>query len=143
VLTEIQVTTLKRVVTEDHKKALQLGRIQSAAVRSYLESIRTQPKKRGRKITEASITAKIERLKQVIENPSTSAIKKLQAISESHKLHEELTKIQTNLDTSIQEGIERGFVEHAKAYGEAHGIRKEAWLEFGVDPKILAEAGIR
>jgi hypothetical protein len=138
-------------MTDEHKEAIKLSRIRSAAVRRFLESNQSQPlesnqsqpKKRGRKRTVASITAKIERLKQDIANPGTSPINKLNWIAQSNKLEAELEKIKETFDPEVQAEIERDFIEHAKAYGESRGIQKAAWLEIGVSPEMLAKAGIQ
>jgi hypothetical protein len=137
------VITPRRVMTDEHKEAIKLSRIRSAAVRRFLESNQTQPKKRGRKRTVASITAKIERLKQDIANPGTSPINKLNWIAQSKKLEAELEKIKKTFDPEVQAEIERDFIEHAKGYGESRGIQKAAWLEIGVSPEMLAKAGIQ
>ena len=35
-----------------------------------------------------------------------------------------------------------GFVDHAQAYGAAHGIEYETWIEVGVPSRVLRAAGI-
>ncbi len=38
--------------------------------------------------------------------------------------------------------LEDGFVQAAAAYGERHGMTYESWRIAGVDPEVLARAGI-
>lgn len=133
----------RRVMSAEHKEALSIGRVQSAAVRKYLEiALETKPK-RGRKRTAASVALQIEKLTKIIDSPSTGVIAKLTSLSERAKLQDELTRINNATETKSRAAIEGSFIQHAKAYGEAHGIQKKTWLEIGVDPKILAKAGIR
>jgi len=133
----------RRVLSAEHKEALSIGRFQSAAVRKYLEIALVDKPKRGRKRTAASITLQIERLTKIIDSPSTDVIAKLKSLSNRAKLQDELAKIKNVTDAERRNEIEALFILHAKTYGEAHGIQKKTWLEIGVDPKILAKAGIR
>ena len=132
----------RKVMSVEHKEALSIGRVQSAAVRRYLEIALVKPK-RGRKRTAASVALQIEKLNKIIDSPSTGVITKLKSLSERAKLQDELTRINSATNTKSRTEIEGAFIEHAKAYSEAHGIQKKTWLEIGVDPKILAKAGIR
>jgi len=133
----------RRVLSAEHKEALSIGRLQSAAVRKYLEvALETKPK-RGRKRTADSIALQIEKLTKIIDSPSTGVIAKLKSLSQRAMLLDELAGINNATDTKSRAEIEALFIQHAKAYGEAHGIQKKTWLEIGVDPKILAKAGIR
>ena len=126
----------------EHKEALSVGRFQSVAVRKYLEITLVKPK-RGRKRTAASVSLQIEKLTKIIDSPSTGVIAKLKSLSNRAMLQDELTRINSATNTKSRTEIEGAFIKHAKAYGEAHGIQKKTWLEIGVDPKILARAGIR
>ena len=132
----------RRVMSVEHKEALNVGRIQSAAVRKYLEITLVKPK-RGRKRTAASVSLQIEKLTKIIDSPSTGVIAKLKSLSNRAMLQDELTRINSATNTKSRTEIEGAFIKHAKAYGEAHGIQKKTWLEIGVDPKILTKAGIR
>ncbi len=38
--------------------------------------------------------------------------------------------------------LEPAFVERALEYGQRHGITYDGWLQSGVDPEVLARAGI-
>jgi hypothetical protein len=40
------------------------------------------------------------------------------------------------------QGLEDGFVEHARSYGERKGISYAAWREIGVSAAVLKRAGI-
>ena len=133
----------RKVMSVEHKKALSIGRVQSAAVRKYLEIALVDKPKRGRKRTAASVALQIEKLNKIIDSPSTGIIIKLKSLSNRAMLQDELARINSAANTKSRTEIEGAFINHAKAYGEAHGIQKKTWLEIGVDPKILAKAGIR
>lgn len=38
--------------------------------------------------------------------------------------------------------VKRGFLEHAKAWGDQHEISAASWIRLGVPPEVLREAGI-
>lgn len=48
----------------------------------------------------------------------------------------------TPSSTEYLRRLEPAFVEGALEYGQRHGITYEGWLQSGVDPEVLARAGI-
>lgn len=125
-------------MSDEHKKALAIGREQGRAVRRYLEALEAHRPKRGRKRTPESI----ERRLKVIEERLASAdpLSRLQLVQERMDLQEELSTKSETVDLS---SLEADFVAAARDYGERKGISYGAWREAGVDAAVLKQAGIR
>lgn len=125
-------------MSDEHKRALAIGREQGRAVRRYLEALEAHRPRRGRKRTPESI----ERRLKVIEDRLTSAdpLSRLQLVQERMDLQEELSSKSETVDLS---SLEAEFVAAARAYGERKGISYGAWREAGVDAAVLKQAGIR
>jgi len=127
----------KRVVTDEHKAAMALGRNESRAIAAYLEALESNRPKRGRKRTPESITKRLATIEQ--ELGSASGIKKLSLIQERLDLQTEKDAMGADVDLSA---FEAEFVRAAKGYSERKGISYTAWRELGVPPQVLKKAGI-
>ena len=124
-------------MTKTHKAALAVGRSESRTVRDYLEAVRRNKPKRGRKRTPDSIKKRLA----IIENEiaEADAISHLKLSQERLDLAVELSE----MTTAQQIGpLEKSFVKVARSYGERNGITYTAWREIGVDPAVLKRAGI-
>lgn len=124
-------------MTKTHKAALAVGRSESRTVRDYLEAVRRNKPKRGRKRTPDSIKKRLA----IIENEiaEADAISQLKLSQERLDLAVELSE----MTTAQQIGpLEKSFVKVARSYGERNGITYTAWREIGVDPAVLKRAGI-
>jgi len=130
--------TTKSTMTKEHKEALAQGRREGAAVRKYLEALAATRGKRGRKRTPATVERRITAINAELE--STDALDSLLLRQERKDLEAELTRLQSNLDIKK---LEKDFVASAKAYGERKGIDYSTWREAGVQPAVLAKAGVR
>lgn len=128
----------KSPMSDEHKKALAIGREQGRAVRRYLEALEAHRPKRGRKRTPESIARRLK----VIEDRLASAdpLSRLQLVQERMDLQEELSTKSETVDLS---SLEAEFVAAARDYGERKGISYGAWREAGVDAAVLKQAGIR
>ncbi len=124
-------------MSDDHKAALAEGRNQGRAVRRYLEALEAHKPKRGRKRTPESMQKRLARIE--VELASADPLKRLQLIQERLDLQAELEASGTKVDLT---GLERDFVDAAKAYSARKGISYAAWRELGVEPAVLKEAGI-
>lgn len=124
-------------MSDEHKAALAEGRMQSKAVRQYLEALEAHRPKRGRKRTPDSIKKRLDALDGLIE--SADPLKRLQLIQERMDLSNELAAMDNKPDLTA---LEKGFTSSAKAYGQRKGITYAAWRELGVDPSTLKAAGI-
>jgi hypothetical protein len=140
-LTMITTMTSKRgpkgPITDDHKAAMAAGRTEGRVVREYLEAIRSNKPKRGRKRTPESITARLAAIEN--ELATASPVLELELVQERLDLEIELATMDHKVDLSA---IEEQFVTVAKSYSERKGISYAAWRAVGVEPSVLKRAGI-
>ena len=124
-------------MTDSHKAALERGRAEGRIVRDYLEALRSNKPKRGRKRTADSINKRLAAIDD--ELPEASAIDELQLIQERRDLNAELAALGSGVDLSE---IEESFVDVAKGYGDRKGISYASWRDVGVSAATLKRAGI-
>jgi hypothetical protein len=124
-------------MTNQHKAALAAGRAEGRIVRDYLEALRTNRPKRGRKRTADSIK---KRLKAVADEVAAAdALSELKLIQEQMDLEAELENFGEMVDLS---GLEADFIRVAKQYSQRQGISYSAWRKVGVEPRVLKASGI-
>lgn len=124
-------------MTDTHKAALAAGRTEGRVVREYLEAIRSNKGKPGRKRTPESVA---QRLKAIdAELAGASPVRELELVQERIDLEHELTTMQTKVDPTT---LESKFAEVAAAYSARKGISYAAWRAVGVDAAVLKKAGI-
>ncbi len=124
-------------MTDDHKAALAVGRSESKAVRDYLEALKANKPKRGRKRTPESIARRLEAIEA--ELLETDPLGELKLIQERMDLQEELESMDTGIDVTA---LEAEFVKVAGSYSHRQGISYAAWREVGVDAAVLKLAGV-
>ena len=124
-------------MTDTHKAALERGRAEGRIVRDYLEALRSNKPKRGRKRTADSINKRLAAIDDDIA--AASAIEELQLIQERRDLTAELSSLGTGVDLGE---IEESFVKVAKGYGDRKGISYASWRDVGVSAAVLKRAGI-
>jgi hypothetical protein len=124
-------------MTDTHKAALERGRAEGRIVRDYLEALRSNKPKRGRKRTADSINKRLAAIDDDIA--AASAIEELQLIQERRDLTAELASLGTGVDLGE---IEESFVKVAKGYGDRKGISYASWRDVGVSAAVLKRAGI-
>ncbi len=124
-------------MTDSHKAALERGRAEGRIVRDYLETLRSNKPKRGRKRTADSINKRLTAIED--ELLTASAIDELQLIQERRDLTNELATLDSGADL---DELEESFVEVAKGYGERKGISYASWRDVGVSAATLKRAGI-
>ena len=124
-------------MTNSHKAALERGRAEGRIVRDYLEALRSNKPKRGRKRTSDSINKRLAAIDN--ELPGASAIEELQLIQERRDLNAELASLGSGIDVGE---IEDSFVSVAKGYGDRKGISYASWRDVGVSAATLKRAGI-
>lgn len=127
----------KTPMTADHKEALAIGRAESRTVRTYLEALRRNRPKRGRKRTPDSIRRRLELI--TVEYDNADPMTQLKLAQEKLDLAVELEGITSTLDIAP---LERDFVKVTRSYSERNGITYAAWREIGIDPSVLKRAGI-
>jgi uncharacterized protein YicC (UPF0701 family) len=124
-------------MTDDHKQALAVGRTQSRAVKAYLEALKNNKPKRGRKRTNESIKARLDRISE--ELVQADALQEVLLLQERSDLIAELETIDAVVDLSA---LEVAFIEAAKPYSDSKGIEYDTWRKVGVSAEVLRRAGI-
>jgi uncharacterized protein YicC (UPF0701 family) len=127
----------KTPMTDEHKEALARGRAEGKAVRDYLEALRANKPRRGRKRTPESISRRISAIDSEIIN--ADPLTELKLVEERRRLLEDLTTIGNKIDI---DQLEKAFVSVAKSYGERQGISYASWREVGVEARVLRSAGL-
>lgn len=127
----------KKKMSDDHKAALAKGRDQGSRVRTYLEALKANQPKRGRKRTPDSIKKQLSAIE--IELPDASPAKELDLLQRRRDLQRELENFSDGTDLA---DLESQFVDVAAEYGSRKGIEYATWREFGVSAATLKKAGI-
>jgi hypothetical protein len=127
----------KNPLSDQHKAAMAAGRIEGRVVREYLDALRSNKPKRGRKRTPDSIKAKLLSIEEALQ--TADPLDELRLIQERRDLTAELESMGTTVDISA---LEAEFVKVAKAYSERQGIAYATWREVGVEAAVLKQAGI-
>lgn len=128
----------KGPLTDEHKQAMIAGRTETAAVRTYLDLLRSNKPRRGRKRTRESVET---RLLQIAADLAygVSPIDELHLTQERLNLQAELNAM--DLDDGLKAAL-AGFADHAASYGRRNGITYAAWRHVGVPAEALESAGI-
>lgn len=124
-------------MSNDHKAALAAGRIEGKIVRDYLEALRSNKPKRGRKRTPESINKRLAAIAAELE--AADPLSELKLVQEQMDLEVELANMGDTVDIT---GLEADFVKVAKQYSSRQGISYGAWRKVGVEPSVLKAAGI-
>ena len=124
-------------MTDSHKAALERGRAEGRVVRDYLEALRSNKPKRGRKRTAESISKRLAKIEE--ELVDATAIDELQLLQERRDLQAEIQSIDGGVDVGE---LEAAFVDVAKGYGNRKGISYATWRDVGVSAATLKRAGI-
>ncbi len=127
----------KSPMTDEHKAALARGRSEGRAVRDYLESLRANKPRRGRRRTKESIAKRLTAIDA--ELASADALNELKLLQERRDLQSELESKSAVTDHAA---LEDAFVKVARSYSERQGITYTTWREIGVDAAVLSKAGI-
>lgn len=127
----------KNPLSKEHKAAMAVGRVEGRVVRDYLEALRTNKPKRGRKRTADTITARLERIDD--ELAEANPIDELRLLQERRNLQRELESMNSGVDIAA---LESEFVKVAKSYSERQGISYATWRDVGVEASVLKAAGV-
>jgi len=127
----------KGPMTNEHKAALAAGRSEGKAVRDYLEALRNNKPKRGRKRTPESIGRRLAAIDGEIND--ADPVQELRLVQERIDLQAELASADQAVDLTA---IEAEFVRVAKDYSGRNGYSYTAWRTIGVDASVLKKAGI-
>ncbi|HWL45444.1 MAG TPA: hypothetical protein VNQ73_21065 [Ilumatobacter sp.] len=127
-------------MSNEHKAAMEAGRAEGRAVRDYLEALRANKPRRGRKRTAESIDKRLAAIAD--ELPVASAIEELKLVQERRDLEAERATIADAADGADLAELEARFVAVAQTYAERKGISYASWREVGVPAAVLTKAGI-
>jgi hypothetical protein len=106
-------------------------------VREYLDALRANKPKRGRKRTPDSIKKRLATIDDQLK--SADPLGELRLIQERRDLTDELAGMGAEVDLGAIEGA---FVEVAASYSSRQGISYASWREVGVPAAVLKRAGI-
>ena len=124
-------------MSAEHKAALAQGRSEGKAVRDYLDALRANKPKRGRKRTPDSIKKRLAAIDADL--PEADALTELRLVQEKRDLLAELDSMDNAVDLGA---IEAAFVKVAKSYSERQNISYASWRDVGVEASVLKRAGI-
>jgi uncharacterized protein YicC (UPF0701 family) len=127
----------KNPLSDQHKAAMAAGRTEGRAVREYLDALRSNKPKRGRKRTPDSIKARLAKIDE--ELLEADPLEELRLLQERRNLTDELESMSAQVDMSA---LEAEFVKVAKSYSQRQGISYATWREVGVEASVLKAAGI-
>jgi hypothetical protein len=126
-------------MTTTHKKALAEGRQASAVVDRYLAVLHT-PKRRGRKVSEATLRQRLAAAEAKAK--TATGLARLQAVQDVRDLRSKIAASGSATTTDIKQ-LEADFVRVAKTFGERRGVGYGAWRDAGVPAPVLKRAGVR
>jgi hypothetical protein len=124
-------------MTKDHKAALAQGRAEGRIVRDYLDALRANKPKRGRKRTPESINKRLAAID--VEVADADPLTELKLVQERRDLTAELAAMGQGVDIV---DIEKSFIEVAASYSQRQGISYSSWRDVGVPAAVLRQAGI-
>lgn len=127
----------KTPMTDEHKAALEKGRVEGRVVREYLEGLRATKPKRGRKRTAETVATRLGTIDAELE--SASPIDELLLVQERRDLRSELESMSDMID---MKQLEAEFVVLAKSYSQSKQISYQSWRDVGVEASVLKAAGI-
>lgn len=127
----------KNPLSDEHKAAMAAGRLEGRVVRDYLEALRSNKPRRGRKRTAESITARLASITSELNE--ADALDELRLLQERRNLQIELESMDSGVDITA---LEQEFVKVARSYSERQGIAYATWREVGVEASVLSAAGI-
>jgi uncharacterized protein YicC (UPF0701 family) len=127
----------KSPLTDQHKAALAKGRVEGRAVRAYLEAIRGNKPKRGRRRTADSIKKRLNAIGEQLK--TADPLTEVRLVQERRDLSAELDGLQSNVDLK---SIEDEFVKVVSNYSKRQGISYASWREVGVPAAVLTRGGL-
>jgi hypothetical protein len=128
-----------RRLSASHKKALAEGRTMSATVDRYLSAVNT-PKRRGRKVSRASLQQRLVEARAKVK--TASGVERVLAAQEVRDLQVRIASLDAAGGGNDLKSLEAAFVKIAKRFGENRGIGYGAWRDAGVPAPVLKKAGI-
>jgi hypothetical protein len=127
----------KRAPSDDPKRALAQGRQEGRIVRDYLEALRANKPRRGRRRPAESINTRLATIEQELSD--AAPIDQLRLLQERYDLLAALGAVEDDVDIAL---LEAAFINVAASYGERQGIAYASWREVGVPAEVLKRANI-
>ena len=127
----------KNPLSDEHKAAMAAGRLEGRVVRDYLDALRSNKPRRGRKRTAESISARLAAIDAELQE--ADPLDELRLLQERRNLQTELESMGASVDVTA---LEAEFVKIARSYSERQGIAYATWREVGVEASVLKAAGI-
>jgi len=128
-----------RKMSTAHKAALAEGRQVSSIVDRYLSALHV-PKQRGRKVSLASLQARLASAEEKLKH--ATGVARLTAAQDVRDLRKRVSAT-VSAGASDIKSLEAAFVRVAKKFGEKRGIGYGAWRDAGVPAQVLKRAGVR
>lgn len=125
--------------TDQHKRAMAVGRRQTKIVADYLEALDEWTPRRARPVSTEALEAKIAKIDATIDD--LSHIARLHANQRRLDLQAELERLQAIDETDLDD-LENKFVKVAAEYAERKGVSYQAFRQMGVPASTLKRAGI-
>ena len=126
-------------MSDEHKAAIAAGRIETAAVRDYLEALEASRPKRGRQVSPERLEARRADIDSQLAVGDLKPIKRLELMQDRRDIDAQLTAL---VDEPDMAAVEQRFITHAAGFGNRRGIAYATWREAGVPAEMLARAGI-
>jgi uncharacterized protein YicC (UPF0701 family) len=130
--------TVRGAAKKSSQKAVAEDRTMSATVNRYLAAV-TAPKRRGRKVSKATLEQRLERAQETVR--TATGVEKLLAARDARSLTARLSQM-TAADSVDVQRLEAEFVKVAKRFSENRGITYGAWRDAGVPAQVLKRAGV-
>lgn len=127
----------KGTMSDGHKAALAVGRNEGRIVRTYLEALRANKPRPGRKRTAETVAQRLQAVEKELFD--ADPLNELILVQERIDLQAELEAFAQRLDVK---DFEAEFIRVAKSYGTRKRVTYAAWREVGVSPAVLKAAGI-
>lgn len=129
----------ERKMSDEHKAAIAAGRVESAAIRDYLEALESNRPKPGRRTSPEKLQERRAEIENQLAAGGLKPIKRLELLQAQRDIDTQFAALADEPDMSA---VEAGFIEHAASYGQRKGIQYATWREARVPADLLAKAGI-
>ena len=122
-------------VSDAHKDALEVGRSEARIVKAYLEELKENQPKRGRKRTAETVTKNLADVEEaLIERTYESEVDRLVLMQRRKDLATELDVLNAKTKRT---SFEEAFIGVVKNFSERRGIEWDTWRQIGVPARVL------
>lgn len=126
-----------KTMSEEHRKALVLGKAQATIVRDYLEALARANKPKTGRLSAEKLKTKLADVTKQIET-ETDPLKRLSLFKDQRNYGDQL--IERQAETMPPE-LEQAFIDVASDYAERLGYQYSDFRELGVPAAVLRDAG--